>query len=123
MEKRICNKCKEEKTIDNFYISIKENRMDRVCIECKRNYSNFRWQKEKLYIHSLKKLLRCKKCRILLNNDQCITCGEYHGREYENTGICENCFNGGIVKFNSDYISSYISENQKLLERDLWEIF
>lgn len=39
---------------------------------------------------------RCIRCDRLLNDRECERCGKKHGKEYKNTGICEECLFGDI---------------------------
>lgn len=57
MEKKICNICKVEKTIDNFYIN-KKNKPEFCCRDCKSDYF------KELYIKRMKDPVYVEKRRL-----------------------------------------------------------
>jgi RecJ-like exonuclease len=39
---------------------------------------------------------RCSRCDRLLNEYVCDDCGKMHGKEYKNSGVCEECLFSGL---------------------------
>ena len=95
---KTCTRCKEVKSILEFYEHKKQKSGDSFCKECRIKIGKKIWQEQKDFLNSIKNVPRCSCCKILLNQGVCSTCKKENGKEFENTGICIKCKEKGSLK-------------------------
>lgn len=110
---KTCTRCKEVKSILEFYEHKKQKSGDSFCKECRIKIGKKIWQEQKDFLNSIKNVPRCSCCKILLNQGVCITCKKEHGKEFENTGICIKCKEKGSLKEPKDSLEDIYESKMK----------